>query len=271
MTTALHLAAFAGYLVAWLLQFISFRSSEPEQGDAPLWLAGAATVSHAFGLAAFSLANATLPLVGLGPASSTLALAVAIGFLAVAGRRELRPTGLFVLPIVLFLLAQALAVGFAHAQLQTAFAGAWFVFHVTSVFLGYAALLIASVAAIMFLLQFRSLTKKQFGSVFRSFPSLDALDRLRRLGLAIGLAVLTIGLLAGWSFTLTFGRGLALSDPEVLLGVLTWVVFLAALTIRSRAGGTDHKAAIATTLAFGTVAVAFLVLRAVTASTGFFL
>lgn len=272
MVLVLHLIAAAGYLAGWAIELRAFRAGDPVPRAAALVSVGGAVGAHLVGLAAFVLVHGSLPLVGLGPASSTLAFLIGAVALAASLRMESRPATLFLLPPLLLLLGEALLVGVEPATRQIAFRGPWFVFHVGSIFAGYAALLLASAAATMYLLQFRSLKRKTFGSVFRFFPSLEALDRLNRMGLHFGLPTFTLGLLAGWSWTLTYGQsGLALGNPEVLLGLVTWVVYLAALAVRALPRARGGRAAAASAVAFFVTAGAFILLRITTSSPGFFL
>ena len=76
MILGLHLAALAAYVVAWAFLLRAFRHGGGPQESAG-WRTGVgAVLLHGAGLAAFIVRYRTLPLVGLGPASSALALAI---------------------------------------------------------------------------------------------------------------------------------------------------------------------------------------------------
>lgn len=261
MILAFHLVALMGYLVAWAFLLRAFRSGGAFPESAGWWTAVGAVVLHGLGLAWFVARYRALPLVGLGPASSTLALAIALLALGAAVRPERRPAALFVLPIVAGLMGISVAVGLRPVLLRSQFRGPWFVLHVASVFVGCAGLVLASAAAAMYVLQFRALKRKRFGSVFRFFPSLDVLDRLNRLGLVVGFPALTIGLLLGWGWTLTYGRGLELGDPQVLFGVVTWLAYLVAIVTRMTSKWRGERAAMVSASAFVVSALVFLILR----------
>lgn len=272
MIPALHVIAAVAYLGGWAIDLRAFRAGEPAPGGAVRASVAAGVALHLAGLGAFIAIHGTLPLVGLGPASSTLAFLIGTVALAASLRSETRAATLFLLPPLLLLLGEALLVGVAPAEPRTSFRGPWFVVHVGAVFAGYAGLLLASAASAMYLLQFRALKRKRFGSAFRFFPSLESLDDLNRRGLVFGFPIFTLGLVAGWSWTLTYGgTGMALENPQVVLGIVTWVAYLTALVVRFLAGGRDHPAAVAGTLAFVCTAAAFALLRMTADSAGFFL
>ncbi len=269
----LHLTALAAYVGAWGVFLRAFRDGgSAADAMATGWrVAVAACGLHLLGLALFVAVRGTLPLVGLGPASSTLGLAIAVLLLGASLREEVRPAALFVMPLIVLLLAEAVAVGLEPAAHQTAFRGPWFVAHVAAVFVGYAALALASAAAGMYVLQFRTLKRKDFGQVFDFLPALETLDRLHRVGLAVGFSGLTLGLIAGWSWTLTYGRGWDFGNPQVVLGIVSWVAYLGAILARLVPGGRDRRSATATAAAFVVTAAAFGLLRALTGGSGFFL
>lgn len=258
----LHLAALAAYLGGWAVFLGAYRTGGSDRVGRGLRFALIGAGIHLSALVLFAVAHRSLPLVGLGPASSTLALAIALLVLAAAvAREEARPVVLFVLPLTMLLLGEAVTVGIDPAVRATAFRGPWFVVHVGTVFVGYAALALASAAAVMYALQFRSLKRKDFGRSFGFLPSLDVLDRMNRAGLAVGFSALTLGLIAGWSWTLTYGRGWDFGNPEVVFGAVTWIVYLGALMARAYRGGRGERAAYATVAAFTVTAGSFLLLR----------
>lgn len=272
MVLLLHLLAIVGYLAGWLLQLRGLETAREGEGSGSAFAVTAAGAGiHAAALVIFSAQRGTLPLVGLGPASSSLALVIALFLLAASLRADVRPAGLFVLPFILLLLAEATVVGLEPASRQTAFRGPWFVFHIAAVFLGYAGLVLASAASLMYLLQFRALKRKRFGSVFRFFPSLESLDGLNRAGLLIGFPALTMGLVAGWGFTVTYGHGLALGDPEVLFGMLTWVAYAGPILVRLGRAWPRERSALASVGALAVIVVAFVTLRLTVTPPGFFL
>lgn len=270
MIAALHVMALAGYLIAWGLQLRAFRRRDA--ADTAGWrVAGASVGLHVIALLVFLVVYRSLPLVGLGPASSTLALTIALLVLIASVREDARPAGLLLFPLIALLLGEAVVVGIEPTPQQTGFRGLWLVAHVGTVFVGYAALLLASAAAVMYVFQFRALKRKRFGSVFRFFPSLDTLDWLNRVGLGLGLPALTLGMLAGWSWTLTYGQGLAWGDPQVVFGVVTWVAYLGAVVARLNPDWRGTRSALASGLAFVVTFAAFTFLRMSVPGSEFFL
>lgn len=271
MIDVLHVLALLAYGIAWGLQMRAFRAADPGKQNPSLLALLAGVGLHLLALGVYAGQHQVLPLVGVGPASSSLALLLVLMTLTAAEIYDVPSVSLFLLPLSLFLLGEAVWVGVEPAAHQTAFRGPWFVAHVGTTFVGYSGLALASGAAVMYVLQFRSLKQKSFGKVFQFFPSLDALDRVHRVGLGVGFAALTIGLVAGTAWTVTYGAGFDLGNPQVLFGLVTWATYLAAILVRLPGGPGGRAAAKVTGLAFAVTTAVFLYLRITAGDSPFFL
>lgn len=267
----MHWAAFAVYFTAALFPAAALlRGGQPRSRLAAATLAAGLLV-HSAALALFVARWGELPLVGLGPVFSTLALLTGLGALAAATLGHAGTVGLILNPLVAVLAGVAATVGVHPGGEAVAFGGLWFILHVVFASVGYVGLAVAFAAGLMYLLQFRELKSKRFGAVFRFFPPLDTLDRLGRRGLLIGFPFLSLALVLGWMWTARFQRTLAPGNPQVIWGVLTWLVFAAALWARSGGGRRGHRGAVASVVGFAVVVLAYLVLRIGTSHAGGFL
>jgi HemX protein len=256
---ALALVLYLGASGALAASFADGRGVAPRTGAA---MAKAAVVLHGAGLVAFTARYAELPLVGLAPSLATLAFLIAVFLFAATIAAESRPVGLVLVPLVALLLAVALVLGVAPTGQPMAFRGLWFSLHVLLAFVGYAGLTLAFAAGLLYLLQFRELKGKRLGRVFRFFPSLPVLDTMGRRGLAVGFPALTLALLLAWAWTVRFHRTLAVTDPQVIWGILTWMAFAVVFALRAVQGpATERRAAAASVAGFVVVVVAYLVLR----------
>lgn len=267
MVFILHALALLGYVAAGALLAASFaggRTVVPRGGVA---LIGLAVATQLAGLVAFSIRFGELPLVGLAPSLSTLTFIIAVFLFFAALASDARPVGLVLLPVIALLLAVALALGVQPAGEVLAFRGVWFAFHVVLALVGLAGFAFVFAAGLLYLLQFRELKSKRFGRVFRFFPPLNTLDALGRSAAIVGFCALSVALALGWAWTIRFGNTLALRDPQVLWGLITWMAFAGVLGARLGGPKSDRRAALASVIGFGIVVLSFVVLRAI--MTGF--
>lgn len=261
VTQVLHVLALAFYALAAALLGVSLaRSARRLPAAATACLAGG-VVAHGAALASFAAEYRELPLVGLGPSLSVLAILVATGSLLLATLGRTGPLGLVLVPVAAALAGVAEVAGMRPAAHEMAFRGPWFVLHVVLAMLGYAGLTVAFAAGLMYLLQFRELKGKRFGAVFRFFPPLDTLDRIGRRALMVGLPSLTVALLLGWAWAERFG--FQTGNPKIVWGVITWIVFVAALIARAGEGtARARRGALVSVVGFAVVVAAYVLLRA---------
>lgn len=263
VTQVLHVLALAFYALAAALLGVSLaRSARRLPAAATACLAGG-VVAHGAALASFAAEYGELPLVGLGPSLSVLAILVSLGSLLLATLGRTGPLGLVLVPVAAALAGVAEVAGMRPAAQEMAFRGPWFVLHVVLAMLGYAGLTVAFAAGLMYLLQFRELKGKRFGAVFRFFPPLDTLDRIGRRALMVGLPALTFALLLGWAWSVRFGFDMQAGNPKIVWGVITWIVFVAALIARAGEGAARaRRGALVSVVGFAVVVAAYVLLRA---------
>lgn len=270
MTPVLHLAALGLYALAALILGIALARGDRRLPAVATAVTGAALAAHLAALVAYRSQWGELPLVGLGPSLSFLALLVGLGSFGVATLGRTGPLGLVLVPVAAVLAAAAEWTGLHPLGVDVlSFQGPWFVMHVVLAMLGYAGLIVAFAAGLMYLLQFRELKSKHFGAVFRFFPPLDTLDRTGKRALIAGMAFLSLALVVGWAWTERFHRPMGAGNPKVVWGVLSWAVFAGALGVRAGGGTRGLRSALASVLGFAVVVVSYVLLRLATAGGGF--
>ncbi|MEX2582156.1 MAG: cytochrome c biogenesis protein CcsA [Gemmatimonadota bacterium] len=269
MIGILHIGSFALYGIAGALLGVSLAREVRRLTVFASFVVAIGLVTHAVGLADYASRWSQLPLVGLGPSLSTIAFLIGLGFLMAATLGHASTLGIVLVPIMAVITAVATVVGIAPGQEATTFRAGWFFLHIIFAFVGLAGLAIAFAAGLMYLLQFRELKSKHFGAIFRFFPPLETLDRLGRQGLLVGFPFLTLALVLGWAWTVSFD--VLPGSLKLTWVVLLWVVFLSALLARLGAGQKAERGALASVIGFVVVVILYVVIRAQAAQQGVFL
>src|SRR5262245_19273307 len=257
----LHIVSLIGYLGAGASVASSLAAGQRTAPRFGVFLIGGAVVAQAIGLVLFTVKFGELPLVGLAASLSTLAFLIGAALFGATLLRSVRPVALVLIPLIALLLAIALTIGLAPSGAAFQFSGIWFAAHVVLALVAYSSLAVAFAAGLLYLLQFRALKGKHFGRAFRFFPPLETLDHLRQGALWIGLPTLTFALLLAWAWTVRFQNSLTPQNPQVIWGVVTWVVLAAALAARRGGGGAERRAANMAVGGFAVVVVTYMVLR----------
>jgi ABC-type uncharacterized transport system permease subunit len=254
----LHVVALVLYAVATALALAPFMGL---RGGAP---PRALTIAlPCAGAAAHVVAVSQLPLVGLGPALSMLALCLVL--LQLASERLLRGSAVsfFAAPLATGLLGLAILSGLTPGPETAASRNAWFILHVALSVLGLALMALAFIAAALYLLQFRELKARRFGQVFQLFPPLERLDQLNRFALVAGFPALTLGVLLALGYGVRFSDGLHVAKAQLVWGIFTWVVLGWAVWVRVVRHWAGRRAAVASIAGFSAVLLVYVALKLV--------
>ncbi len=214
------------------------------------WLAPAllavGAVGHGVYVTVASFVAHVCPIYSLHFLLSTASLLATIAYLAARVRFRVDALGVFVAPLGLVLTLATFFVGSAAPErhLPASFIG----LHALSALVGFAMFLLASGAAVLYLVQERRLKKQRLPG--RGLPALDALDRAVHRFLVAGFPLLTLAVITGtvWAKQLEHG-----SPEEIFRNVLsyaTWLMFGAVLLLRVVAGWRGRRAAYGTVAGF---------------------
>jgi cytochrome c-type biogenesis protein CcsB len=138
------------------------------------------------------------------------------------------------------------------------FQSGWVIFHVTALFLANALFAVAFSAGIMYLLQEKQIKGKRFGYLYRRLPSLDRLDEINAFCLLTGFPLMTIGLLAGFSYASSLWGSSWHWDPKEIFALITWLIYAILLHERLAVGWRGRKAAWLAIFGFSAVLMTFL-------------
>jgi ABC-type uncharacterized transport system permease subunit len=185
------------------------------------------------------------------------------GYLIASVRYRLNLAGVVVLPIAMMLLIAARLSPAGSPDIELGVLGR---VHIVLATVGVGVFALASALAGIYLLEERSLKKKQFDAI--AFTSkgapLESLDRLTHRLVWVGFPVFTIAMVLGvvWNAR----RGDAWHRPEHLVALVTWLVFGALIVTRTAYGWRGRRSARLTLIGFAAALVVlaiYLVRRAV--------
>jgi cytochrome c-type biogenesis protein CcsB len=227
----------------------------------PLALASftVAAVFHLVSLVEEGLALGRFPVANLYQSSSLIGLLITLLFLLAYWRYKFESLAVFVFPIV-FVLTFIASLGHpVETWTSSALRSSWLFVHVVLALLGYAALFLTCVAAVMYLIQERELKSKKPRAFYYRLPPLGALDDLSYKTMAIGFVLITMGLITGlaWAFVEWGTRWKV--DSKIILAFVTWGVYLAMIFTRWTVGWRGRKAAYFAIVGFGCAALTWMV------------
>ncbi|HTO71559.1 MAG TPA: cytochrome c biogenesis protein CcsA [Myxococcota bacterium] len=200
MTLVAHGFASALYLFA---AFLGWTGRDLGLGRRAIpFVIGLAAVLHAFGFYGLHLQQPPVPLTSFPAALSLIGWGVAVAWL-VSGHWRLRNTGPWIAAFAAgFTLPAELGLQLAARRVSPAeSAGLWSHAHVLLGTAGFSLLALASLAGLGYLAKERGL--KQRRSWQQGLPALESLDQAEHVTLALGFALLTLGVATGFAWSVS--------------------------------------------------------------------
>ena len=184
------------------------------------------------------------PIANLYETMSMCALLIMGLFLFVHWRYKMESLSVFLFPLVFVMTLVATMARPVAVWSSPAIRSVWLTTHIVLVLLGYAALLLTAVSAVVYLIQERELKRKTPRKFYYKLPPLGTLDELISRFMAAGFVLITLATIAGstWAF-IEYGSGW-ISDPRIGISFVTWGIYLAMVFLRVTAGWRGRKAAL---------------------------
>ncbi|MDQ2712407.1 MAG: cytochrome c biogenesis protein, partial [Acidobacteriota bacterium] len=142
-----------------------------------------------------------LPLNNFYETSSICAFVIAVLFLLGYGFYRISIFGVCIFPLVFFMTLIG-ATEFPVAPWSEQVRNVWLVIHVSTVLIGYAALVFSAIASVYYLLQERQLKRKDMTPAANRLPPLATLDKIITQSMNTGFVFITLATVTGliWAF-----------------------------------------------------------------------
>jgi ABC-type transport system involved in cytochrome c biogenesis permease subunit len=132
------------------------------------------------------------------------------------------------------------------AQLQNLF----FKLHIITIFFSFIAFFVASVAAVLYLIQDSLIKNKKVGLISNQLPNLFFLDKLNYRSIGLGFPILTLSIISGFIWTKYVGGTYWSYNPREIYSFVLWMIYALILHVRLSAKLRGKKVAQWSLLAF---------------------
>jgi cytochrome c-type biogenesis protein CcsB len=237
----LTLLAYFGATGLWLAYFLAQREGYYRAGA---WVMGGGLVCHTLALGLRAWGTGALPAASFGGTLLLLAWALVAAFLVLIWRYPIKILGALVAPLAALMVCGGLILPQPHGTVSPLLKGFWLTVHICLTLTGYAALALAGLGGILYLIQERQIKNKHFGFFHRRLPSLSQLDNLNYWCLATGFPLLTAGIISGSLYAQhTQGRFFSW-DPKEILTFIAWLIYAVLVHERLTVGWRGRRAAL---------------------------
>jgi ABC-type uncharacterized transport system permease subunit len=207
---------------------------------------GLGAVFHFVSIVEEGLVKNHCPIQNFYETLSMCAFLIALLYLFAHWRYRVESLSVLIFPLVFVMSLVATLGNPVSAWSSPVVRNAWLTLHIALVMLGYAALALAAIASLAYLLQERELKAKRPHKFYYRMPALGTLDDLMSNAMAIGFVLITLAVIAGttWAFVELKTRWIA--QPKIAISFFTWGVYMALMFLRTVAGWRGRKAAVMT-------------------------
>lgn len=244
MMSVIWLRTAAALYACGLVYALTFLFRKSTRLFTPALIAfGAGTIFHFVSLVELRVETGHVPLNNFYETSSICAFLIAVLFLLVYSHYKIAIFGVCLFPLVFFMtligVTEFPVAYWSSPQVRNV----WLIAHISTVLIGYAALILAAVGSIYYLLQERKLKQKSVRPASNELPPLATLDRVITQSMNTGFVFITIGTVTGvvWAFIESGTRWV--SDPKIAFFLFTWAFYLAMIFLRVSAGWRGRRMA----------------------------
>ncbi len=237
----LTLAAYFGAAALWLGFFLAQRERLCHYGA---WALAAGLGVHTLALIQHAWTYGYLPAASFGDTLLLFAWALTAVFLLLNWRYPIKVLGALVAPLAALMVCASLILPQGPGAVSILLQSFWLIIHVSLALLGIAALALAFLGGIFYLIQEHQIKSKKFGFFYRRLPSLSQLDTLNYWCLTIGFPLLTGGIISGSLYAQhALGRFWSW-DPKEILTLFAWLIYAVLLHERLTVGWRGRRAAL---------------------------
>ena len=183
-------------------------------------------------------------------AMTSYALAISIAYGLWSAYRYTPGIAGILIPYATLLLLCGISALRVEAGVPAPLQGLGMVVHVAAAYAAFGIFSLASISAVIYLMQDSNLKNKRFGVVWSRLPSLGTLDHIMSRLVGVAFLLLTVSIVTGVVLIHKMGGGDEwVRDPKVLATVILWI--LLAVFVHLRASSNRHGRGIALVAVFG--------------------
>lgn len=245
MVVQIHQLTAALYLIAALVSGVSLVLPAPRLGRVALVLLGVGALAHGLCFAALHMSASTPALTSLPAAVSFMAWVGTVFYLILARRARLGGLVVLVAPLAFIsVFVAGLRLAALAPTVDEAAGGSWEHAHVLLAGSGLALLGLAGLAGGFFLAEHRRLKSKRPIRPRFPLPSLEALDQVNTVALAMGFPLLTLGVITGGFWVEQQSGRIWTGTAHEVWSVIAWAVYAVVVGARFTARQGARQAAV---------------------------
>lgn len=235
MSLAAYLAGTAGYIAT------VFRR-RPEVERFAFYAVVFAALLHLTGLLLGTIFHGRVTFTSSKTVLSLFTFLVVALFICLRFRFRTAVLGVFILPLVVICMVGSLAIPASLIPENPALRNGWVLFHLVTIVIAYAFFAVSFCVSVVYLFHEKALKEKSYHRLMERMPSLEFLDRINHVCIALGFPFMTVGLITGFAAARFLWDRFWSGDPKEIFSLITWVIYAVLFHERLAVGWRGRRA-----------------------------
>ncbi|NIO00787.1 MAG: hypothetical protein GTO42_01395 [Candidatus Latescibacteria bacterium] len=213
------------YLCAVYIYYNIFFGKKKELENKTFPILIALLISHAAEIAIRLSSLRAMPFSTAFDALSFLAFSILFIYLLIESGIKNKASGLFILSFAFLL---QLISSFNHTwerETNELLSSPTFAIHASLTVMGYTALSLSAIYALMYIIHHQNMKKRRFGAIYHQMPPLDYLESMSIRSVAIGVILLGVGIFMGHVQASRVLGSFWFADPKVIISDIIWLSY----------------------------------------------
>jgi HemX protein len=219
------------YLCAIYIYYVIFSGKRKNLESKTLPILTGLLILHGAEIAIRLASLRVMPFSTAFDALSFLAFSILFIYLIIESSIKNKGSGLFILSFAFVL---QLISSFNHtweAETNELLSSPTFTIHASLTIMGYTALSISAIYALMYIIHHQNMKKRRFGAIYQQMPPLNLLESMSIRSVAIGVILLGLGIFMGHVQANTVLGSFWISDPKVIISDIIWILYAASYAL----------------------------------------
>lgn len=214
------------YLVVIYIYFIIYKGRNKNLASKSTWFLAALLLIHATEIAVRHITLKAIPLSTAHDALSFLAFSILFVYMIIELSLKNRGSGLFILPFAFILELSSTFNMNWQPETNPLLKNPLFAIHASISIMGYTALALSAIYALMYIIQNRNIKKHNLGNLFNQLPALTYLEKMSVRSVLIGIILLGVGILQGHIQADKLIGAFWPNDLKVIISDSVWLVYV---------------------------------------------
>ena len=247
MENVLFTITMACYLISMVVYVLFFVLKKEALGRIAGLAALAGFVVHTAAMVVRGIGAGRLPMTNQYEFATSFAWGICLCFLFFLWRYRFRVLGVFVMPVVFFVIGYAAMQSREVRELMPALRSNWLAIHVSSAIISYGAFGVSFAVSLFFLIR-EKMKKDAFWD--SHIPAPERLDLISYRAVSLGFLFLTFVIVSGAIWAERAWGSYWSWDPKETWSLITWLIYAVYLHQRIRKGWRGKSAAIFAAVGF---------------------